>query len=259
MSEVAIAEQFYSIQGEGPHAGTPAIFLRLAGCNFSCGWNDDLDEYEPGDDPQGEAEWVCDTIDVWRAAKRRVEPKELVEGWKAEDWLGRLHSGAHIVLTGGEPMLPAHQDAFHDFYLELLGNRVRPFVEVETNGSIEPDPKIVGDVNQWNVSLKLSNSGMEMDKRINEDAIEQFIDIHKHSKSDATFKFVVADEDNVHEILELQNLYDIPKEMMMLMPAGQTQEQLRETYGIVAEVCKDFNWQFSPRLQVDAWGQVTGV
>ena len=27
---------FYTIQGEGPFAGRPAIFIRLAGCNLQC-------------------------------------------------------------------------------------------------------------------------------------------------------------------------------------------------------------------------------
>lgn len=29
---------FYSVQGEGPKVGRPAIFIRLAGCNFNCSW-----------------------------------------------------------------------------------------------------------------------------------------------------------------------------------------------------------------------------
>ena len=31
-----VNEIFHSIQGEGRYTGTPAVFLRFAGCNLNC-------------------------------------------------------------------------------------------------------------------------------------------------------------------------------------------------------------------------------
>ena len=43
-----VNEIFYSIQGEGRYTGTPAVFIRLAGCNLRCDFCDT--EHQPYQD-----------------------------------------------------------------------------------------------------------------------------------------------------------------------------------------------------------------
>ena len=38
--DLKLSELFSSIQGEGPNAGAPSVFLRLAQCNLHCVWCD---------------------------------------------------------------------------------------------------------------------------------------------------------------------------------------------------------------------------
>lgn len=74
-----VAEEFYTIQGEGCHAGRAAYFIRLAGCDVVCPW--------------------CDSKGAWSVrAGILIEVAELVR--HAQE------NGAQIaVITGGEPCL----------------------------------------------------------------------------------------------------------------------------------------------------------
>ncbi|MCB0837163.1 MAG: 7-carboxy-7-deazaguanine synthase QueE [Bacteroidetes bacterium] len=74
-----VMEQFYTLQGEGIWTGTPAYFIRLAGCDVGCHWCDVKESWHPGDDQYLQIEEI-----VVRA----------------------LASGTdRVVITGGEPTI----------------------------------------------------------------------------------------------------------------------------------------------------------
>lgn len=252
-TSLSVAEMFHSVQGEGPYAGTPAVFLRTGGCNLLCGAPDDptapQEELEPNEE-EG-ATWVCDTIEVWRNGDGR-SIDDLVEEWDSRGWLTPLRRGSsNLVLTGGEPMLEHRADAL----VELVETVQPNCLEVETNGTIPlANHPFASYPDQYNVSLKLSNSGMDYDRRINPTAVQQYA-----ADDRATFKFVVSREQDLREIHDLREEYHIPATDVMLMPAGASQDDLAVTSDRVADLCIKYGYRYSPRLQVTIWNEATGV
>ncbi|MCC7302080.1 MAG: 7-carboxy-7-deazaguanine synthase QueE [Bacteroidia bacterium] len=49
-----VMEEFYSIQGEGFHAGKAAYFIRIGGCDVGCHWCDVKESWEPAAFPPQE-------------------------------------------------------------------------------------------------------------------------------------------------------------------------------------------------------------
>lgn len=99
MKTYRINQIFYSLQGEGANTGTPAVFVRMAGCNLHCPFCDtDFSSYT-----KLTAAEICDEIEQF--------PSNFV------------------VITGGEPSLQL--DA------ELVGalHAIDCVVAVETNGT----------------------------------------------------------------------------------------------------------------------------
>ena len=128
----AVKEIFYTLQGEGAHAGRPAVFLRFSGCNLWTGLERDRDK-----GPGGCSRW-CDTdfvgTDGSGGGKFR-SPAELVSA-VANHWPHSIGSGRavqpFVVCTGGEPLLQLDTPLLTEF------NAAGWFVAVETNGTVAP-------------------------------------------------------------------------------------------------------------------------
>jgi len=120
-----VKEIFYTLQGEGVHAGRPAVFCRFSGCNLWTGREAD----------RGAATCTfCDTdfVGVGPDGGRFATPEALAEA-VAGRWPAGAGGRPYVVCTGGEPLLQldaAAVDAFHRHGFE---------VAVETNGT-QPVP-----------------------------------------------------------------------------------------------------------------------
>jgi len=243
-----LSEVFYSLQGEGPCTGHPAIFVRTAGCNLNCG-------QERG------AEWKCDTWNVMRNTHIKVSPEDLFP--KYIEPLYKYPS--RIVFTGGEPLLQAadlaaaiEQIINNDKMLYAAEN-----IDLETNGTIYSEDvyKQVGGI--VSVSPKLANSHIPLEKRFKEDVLGNIF--KKNVNYYPILKLVVAAVADVTEIREryipfLRQVYPIDWNMhLYLMPA---MEDVPDSQGIkqfVWTVCEELHVPMSLRAQIETFGRKTGV
>ena len=101
MNAYKINEIFYSLQGEGFHSGTPAVFVRFSGCNLRCKFCDTQHQ-------QGTIMSLQDIV--------------------AE--VNKYPNASLLVLTGGEPSLFVDED-----FVSAMKSATGKLVAIETNGT----------------------------------------------------------------------------------------------------------------------------
>lgn len=97
-----VMEHFYTLQGEGAHAGKAAYFIRLGGCDVGCHWCDVKESWDPTLHP------TMDAVEIAKTA---------------------AHSCKTVVLTGGEPLM---------WNLNILTKKLKELgcqIHIETSGA----------------------------------------------------------------------------------------------------------------------------
>jgi organic radical activating enzyme len=85
-------------------------------------------------------------------------------------------------------------------------------------------------------------------------AIKYFISTEK-----AIFKFVICNEQDFEEMLQWREKYEVPRELIYLMPEARTKEELEARTEWLVEMCKNHNFRFCNRLQIYIWGSKRAV
>jgi len=240
--QLPLSESFYSIQGEGITTGYPSVFLRLAGCNLMCGGQGTQFDKQL----HNGATWRCDTIEVWMTAQLKSFEDTLDEESKEA-----LRNGAHLIITGGEPLM---NEGKLKHYIKWVRQTFNPncYVEIETNGTITPSTEFQELISQWNCSPKLSNSGNDYQVRYKRDTLKVLNTLNTQ------FKFVLSVAEDYNEIMEyFRDICDHDK--IWLMPSGENQTLLNESKQIVAELAKKHYHKFTNRLHIEIWNRKTGV
>jgi len=104
---LAVEDIFYTIQGEGPQGGRPALFIRLAGCNLACHF--------------------CDT----QFESRADMPEKLGDIMARIERDFSVEQRKLVVMTGGEPM---RQD--WSWLADALIRGGTELIQVETAGTL---------------------------------------------------------------------------------------------------------------------------
>jgi len=228
--ELLVAETFGpTVQGEGPSLGRRAAFIRLMQCNLTC--------------------TRCDTPYTWDRTRFDLDAE--ATSTSITDLLAWATAQPVdlVVITGGEPLI--QQRRLTPLVRGLVEAGLQ--VEIETNGTIAPEPDLLAWVTRFNVSPKLSSfgAGMPASKRIKPRVLNHFV-----VSGQAVFKFVVSSTADLAEITGL--VQDHHLEPVYVMAEGRTAEEVTRRLAQIADPALALGFHLTTRLHVLIWGDQRG-
>lgn len=234
-----VSECFVSRQGEGLLTGTESSFIRLSGCNLRC--------------------WFCDTpYASWQPEGQWSTVDELVH------WV-RQAGPIHVVLTGGEPLLPPavvalcqaiRQSGLH-LTIETAGTVDRPVhcdllsLSPKTSGSAPP-PSRFGDSDP-----RVGQRWIEAHhrRRWQPEVIHSLI----RRSNDYQLKFVVDQIAEGDEVADAVDQLGVPAEKVWIMPQAATPQELASQEAWVRRWCESRGYRYCDRSHLRWYGAVRGT
>lgn len=229
VATVRVSEIFRSIQGEGRYTGLPSVFVRTTGCNLRC--------------------WYCDTpYTSWEPAGETQPWREIVA--KVAEFDCR-----HVVLTGGEPLLPVE--------IVPLSHALRDagyLITVETAGTVYRP--VAADL--MSISPKLANSAPRQatrwQPRHERDRERPAVVKRLLAEYDAQLKFVVDEPADLADIDRFLSLFpEVAPDQVWLMPQGITRPELATKADWLAAAAAERGFHYCPRRQIELFGNVRGT
>jgi 7-carboxy-7-deazaguanine synthase len=244
-----ISEIYHSRQGEGRLAGTPSVFVRTSGCNLRC---DFCDTPFTSWNPSGRKQTVREVVQQVVEASKNPLPNRVDGVIESQDF----DVARHVVLTGGEPMLPVDVVQLCDQLKEANFH-----ITIETAGTIHHHLHC----DLMSISPKLSNStpsheragqwaSRHEDTRHRPDVVANLIQSH-----DYQLKFVVADEADIGEIESYlvaiqKHRSEVDRSKVLLMPEGIDAATLRSRKEWLEPLCKDAGFTLCDRKHILWYG-----
>ncbi|MEM9944331.1 MAG: 7-carboxy-7-deazaguanine synthase QueE [Planctomycetota bacterium] len=228
-----ISEIYCSRQGEGLLTGTPSVFVRTSGCNLRCGF--------------------CDTpFASWEPEGHQMGLQEIVEAI-----VSYREEAKHVVITGGEPMLPKQI-----VHLTEKLNELEFHITIETAGTIFH--KLACDL--ISISPKLKNSDPDAQRagpwlhrhrtnRHRPDVVRQLMNQYRYQ-----LKFVVdSDQDLIEVEKYLAQIEPYSPNRVLLMPEGIELLQLERKEAWLRPACESRGFVFCPRMHIQWYGNKRGT
>ncbi len=229
---VKISEIFYSIQGEGIHAGLPMAFVRFQFCPWDCDY--------------------CDSRYTWdRNAGTEMSVDEVVS--KVQEYPTKW-----VCITGGEPLSQPKDFKLLVQHLYALGYKI----EVETSG-LNPLPidslnRPLIIIDSWVMDIKGPSAQLSKGSM-------QFRELARLTKGDQV-KFVVRDQADLDFVDDTLGMHPTKAHVLVSPVMAYLNDQGVPDIGTgsswsqeVAEFCKARGHRMSMQIHKMIWGDRKGV
>ena len=136
-----VTSMFFTIQGEGPFAGKPALFIRLTKCNLNCSFCDTFfDDGEWMTFDQIETKAYATICDYWNNRSMTVPewilPRDQYHSAPGSSLFIPGPFNCILVVTGGEPLL---QTNLINFLERQFMDGIYTDLQIESNGTVNQD------------------------------------------------------------------------------------------------------------------------
>ncbi|WP_072580332.1 7-carboxy-7-deazaguanine synthase QueE [Bacillus weihaiensis] len=242
MKKIPVLEVFGpTIQGEGMVIGQKTMFVRTAGCDYSCSW--------------------CDSAFTWDgSAKDDIRQLSAEEIWEELVQLGEDRF-SHVTISGGNPALLANLQEF----ITLLKEKGKK-IAIETQGSKYQE--WLKEIDDLTISPKPPSSGMRTDfMKLDEIISRVKVEGDKHSIS---LKVVIF---NLEDLEYAKNVHLRYPDIPFYLQVGNEDIYQAETKQLVEKLLTRYEWLIDqviadkelnavrvlPQLHTLIWGNKRGV